>query len=539
MFELLRIRNLALIEDVEIEFAPGLNVLTGETGAGKSFIMRAVDFLTGERMDRELVRPGAEKAAVEALFVTSEGEVILRRELSADTGRSRILVNDRLSSQEAVRGLKPSLVIHTSQFSQQQLLSPAFQAAVLDRFLADKDLVRKKNTALERLRALLSEKRALERKSGDLAGKREFLEFQLGEIGRLDPRPGEEEELLEAKRVLQDGERAAEGLKRALEALGRESGLARGLEDLAAELQGLARTGPEFSADLEAVEAFRDRMGDLETRLRKGPGRTGAGPDLSLDRIEARLFELSRLKRKLGRTLDGVLELKAEIERDLSFLDSCALDMKRLAAQELEASKRLAEALDALAGARQAAAKDLCAEIEAELVDLGFPDQARVRFEFEDLELYPGLSEKKGRLMWLPNPGQPARPLDRIASGGELSRFLLALVTLMGRGQDGREPGLPTLIFDEVDAGIGGLVLGKVGEKLKDLAERQQVVLITHWPQLARLAGRHFSVSKEVTAGVTRTGCRRLAEHEIFDELARMAGGGGAGQALAGSLFKS
>jgi DNA repair protein RecN (Recombination protein N) len=535
MLELLRIRNLALIEDAELEFSSGMNTLTGETGAGKSFIMRAVDFIMGQRMDRKLVRPGAEKAVVEALFVLPEGDCIIRRELSAETGRSRVFINDKLSSQDAVKELRPKLIIHTSQHGQQKLLSPAFQSEILDTFLPDSSLLDARDAAMAELRSVLEQIEALDRKCEDIAKQREFLEFQKREIEQVNPGPGEEEALEERKTTLKDRERAGECLRKALDCIHGDTNLIDVLSLLSREMDIIARLYPDFEDDRAAVEEFRLRLHELESRLRRDPEDIEEDDsDMTLDDIESRLFKISQLKRKLGRGLGDIAAHFQQICDDLSFLDACSLDRKRLQKRESEVCRTLSEALDTLNKARKKAARELCLHIEAELTDLGFSEHVRVEYEFRPVEIHPGVTDYKGRLMWVPNPGQPPQPLDKIASGGELSRFLLALVSLR-RGQGGEH--LPTLIFDEVDAGIGGLTLNSVAAKLRELADRQQMLLITHWPQLAGRAERHFSIVKEVEGNETFTRCTRLDQDQIREELARMGGGGQQGDALAASLL--
>ena len=227
------------------------------------------------------------------------------------------------------------------------------------------------------------------------------------------------------------------------------------------------------------------------------------------------------------------MDFRREIEDNLSFLDSCALDEKRLARREAELAATLGEVLTGLNAARRETAEKLSQSLARDLRGLGFDQAVQVRFAFTPHEIHPGLSEDRARMLWVPNPGQPPQPLDKIASGGELSRFLLALVGLMTR------EAMPTLIFDEVDAGIGGLTLGAVGERITGLSGRQQVVLITHWPQLAALADRHFQVRKDVADDATSVNCARLDDMDVFAELSRMAGGGQQGEALARELFQS
>jgi len=530
MLELLRIRDLALIEDAELEFAPGMNALTGETGAGKSFIVRAIDFLTGEPMSADLVRPGKEKAVVEAVFVVpgenghGAEDLIIRRELSADTGRSRVFVNDRLGSLETLRELRAGLVLHTSQHGQQKLLQPAYQGRILDSFLAEPGLLPERDAALAAVKAVQAARVELDERVAGLSRQREFLEFQRAEISKVKPQPGEEDDLLARKAGLKDRERLDEARGRALTALLGEAPLAALVGDLARALSQLTPFDESFAADKDAAEDFRHQLAALETRIRRLRLDDGPNSENDIEAIESRLFELAKLKRKLNKGLDEIVDLGRQVEENLSFLDSCALDAKRLERDEAEAAKMLGGVLERLNAARQDAADRLCARLGQELAGLGFSEHARVEFVFEPAAVYSGpedvLSELRGRLFWVPNPGQPPRPLDKIASGGELSRFLLALAGLQA------ESAKPSLIFDEVDAGIGGHTLTRVGERLRALAGRQQMILITHWPQLAKLADRHFQVRKEVLDGLTFTGCARLDPAAIEAELSRMSGGG-------------
>ncbi|MBA4358193.1 MAG: DNA recombination protein RecN, partial [Desulfovibrio sp.] len=387
------------------------------------------------------------------------------------------------------------------------------------------------------VRSVQAAREALAARVADLSRQREFLEFQRAEIAKVAPRPGEEDELLARKADLKGRECLEEARGRALEALLGEVPLAAQVGELSRCLAQLADFDPGFAADKDLAEDFRHQLAHLESRIRRlrpdGQGGTGGGDDASnidasnIDAIEARLFELAKLKRKLGKGLDEIVDLGREVEENLSFLDSCALDAARLKRDEAEAAQALGRTLDVLNAARASAALDLCARLGRELSGLGFSEHARVEFAFEPVEVYAGppdspvgnLFEQRGRLLWVPNPGQPPRPLDKIASGGELSRFLLALASLQA------ESAQPTLIFDEVDAGIGGHTLIRVGERLVGLAAQQQMILITHWPQLARLAERHFLVRKDVLDGLTYTGCVRLGAPEIEAELVRMSGG--------------
>jgi DNA repair protein RecN (Recombination protein N) len=533
MLEYLRIRDLALIRDAELEFASGMNVLTGETGAGKSFILKALGFLMGDGLGRDMVRPGGERAFVEALFSLPEEEFVLRRELVAESGRSRFYMNDRLCSQEVVRELRGGLFFHISQHGQQKLLQPAYQAALVDTALEDPALLKERDALLETWRENAERGELLREKARSVEAERELLEMRRREIDKVAPRPGEEEEL--------EGRRAEARARAALagdydEALGILHGggeelalllrrLERVLERLAASAEGAGR----FSPALEAVARLLERLPDLEKNLRRVPG---ALSPKELDELEARLYALARLKRTLRRSLDEILALRGEMEEKLSFLDLCALDMKRIAARDAELREDLGALLRRLVPLRRAAGERFARRLEEELAGLGFSEKLRVDVEYAPVEIAPGCIDERARLLWAPNPGQLPRTLERIASGGELSRFLLALTGMRAPEEHA------TLIFDEVDAGIGGLTLMRLADRLEKLAAERQVLLVTHWPQLAARAERHFLVSKDVLEEETFTLCKRLDADAIRLELARMGGGGSSAEDFAADLLR-
>lgn len=524
MLELLRIHDLALIEDIEMEFAPGMNVLTGETGAGKSFILKAIGFLTGDRAAADMVRPGKEKATVEALFHLDEEEIILRRELVADNGRSRVFLNDRLCSQDVLKDLRPRLILHTSQHGQQKLLQPAFQAAILDDYLARPDLLEEKDRLVRALQECAKKLKALEESRQALEDKRDVLEYQQQEIEKIAPKPGEEEELELRRASARNQAGIADSASAVIGALhGGEDGpgLLKSLGSLEKAVASLADMLENFKDYPEQLADIRILLQDLDSATRRASA--SANQDANIEAIEERLYALAQLKRKLKRPLCSILSLQQEIKENLDFLDNSELEKKNLQAEAEDHARALAGLLAKLNPARQAAAVKLGAALREELMGLGFSEHVRVIFEFLPHPLYgerEDCIEQRPRLFWQPNPGQPPQALDRIASGGELSRFLLAVVSLMSKNA----PERPSLIFDEVDAGVGGLTLNRVADSLEKLAASRQMLLITHWPQLASRAGRHFVVRKEVREGRTYTGCVRLDKKDIAKELARMAG---------------
>lgn len=529
MLEYLRIRNLALIEDAELDFAPGMNVLTGETGAGKSFILKALGFLLGDRLGADMVRQGAEKAQVEAQFQMDGREIVIRRSLLAESGRSRLYVDDALRSQECVRSLREQLLAHGSQHGQQQLLQPAFQARLMESTLKDPDLLRRRDELLEQLRSVEARRKELRAREAHLLERRDILEMQQQEIDRVAPEAGEEERLEEQRAIVRAAEQTREQYELALGLLHgeEEPGLLDMLGRLERCLHQMARTDDSVSEDADAVTALRQQLSHLSGRLRRPP----LPEDMSdVEQMEERLYALAQLKRKLHRSLDEILELREEIRENISFLDACALDITLLDKEEKQLAAQLQEVLSALLPQRREAAADFARQLEEELRQLGFSEQVRVIPDFMPQEVWPGLMDEKVRILWAPNPGQAPQPLDRIASGGELSRFLLALMSVRPKAESA------TYIFDEVDAGVGGLTLNKLAEKLENLAKQRQMLVITHWPQLAARAQKHFQISKTIRDNATFTTCVPLDARQRHAELVRMAGGGQQGEALAASL---
>lgn len=529
MLEYLRIRNLALIEDAELDFAPGMNVLTGETGAGKSFILKALGFLLGDRLGADMVRQGAEKAQVEAQFQMDGREIVIRRSLLAESGRSRLYVDDALRSQECVRSLREQLLAHASQHGQQQLLQPAFQARLMESTLKDPDLLRRRDELLEQLRSVEARRKELRAREAHLLERRDILEMQQQEIDRVAPEAGEEERLEEQRAIVRAAEQTREQYELALGLLHgeEEPGLLDMLGRLERCLHQMARTDDSVSEDADAVTALRQQLSHLSGRLRRPPLPEDM-PDV--EQMEERLYTLAQLKRKLHRSLDEILELREEIRENISFLDACALDITLLDKEEKQLAAQLQEVLSALLPQRREAAADFARQLEEELRQLGFSEQVRVIPDFMPQEVWPGLMDEKVRILWAPNPGQAPQPLDRIASGGELSRFLLALMSVRPKAESA------TYIFDEVDAGVGGLTLNKLAEKLENLAKQRQMLVITHWPQLAARAQKHFQISKSIRDNATFTTCVPLDARQRHAELVRMAGGGQQGEALAASL---
>lgn len=553
MLEYLHISNLALIEDMELEFGPGMNVLTGETGAGKSFILKALGFLLGDRLKADMVRPGADRAHVEALFSlkeplvlpgddeadadkdadesTDDGlQLVLRRDLLA-SGRSRLTVNGSLKPQSYARELREQLISYTSQHGQQKLLQPAYQDALMEQTMGRQDLLDERARMLAGLEEVRSKRLAIEAKRAKLIEMRDLLEMQQQEIDKVNPKPGEDEELEEIRLKVRRQEEANRDYDTALTMLygsGRDMGLLDAVGEFYRHLENMARHDEQLQSSVEAVSALNQELQQLGASLRHPPQLEDMPDDI--ENVERRLYELSTLKRKLRRTLPQILNLKAEIEEKISFLDVCELDIRTLQREEAAKVAELRELVERIKPLRHASCATFARALEGELKGLGFSDQVRVLPDFCPKKLWEGVEDESVRILWAPNPGQPAQPLDRIASGGELSRFLLALAGVLPSAANA------TFIFDEVDSGVGGVTLNHLAQRLEDLAARHQMLLITHWPQIAARADRHFQIVKVVREARTYTLCTPLQGEKLHAELVRMGGGGDQGEALARAL---
>lgn len=529
MLEFLRIRNLALIEDMTLEFSSGMNVLTGETGAGKTFIIKALNFLLGDKLDASLVRDGAERAQIEAVFLLNEEELVLRRELLAQTGRSRLFINDVLHSQEQLKHLREQLVAYTSQHSQQQLLQHAFQEAFFENLLGESIDITDRDGIIASLHDLAAKRHDLEAKYVSLADKRDLLEMQQEEISKIKPVENEEEELEELRSRARRLKSQREQCNVALGILYGEEG--PGLID---QLAALRKILLKIDSSDSIFQAIIDATGALEQELHSAANKfrqAESGPDsIDLEYIESRLYNLAQLKRKMHRSLPQILKLSDEIDENLSFLDSCALDLSNLEREEVRTAEQLAKVLDQIKPVRRKLAGAFTRKLELILGEMGFSQEVKVIPQFVEYKIWNDIYDERVHLLWAPNPGQKPQPLHKIASGGELSRFLLALASVKDHNSD------LTFIFDEVDAGVGGLTLNKIATKLEDLAKLHQIILITHWPQLASRAVKHFQVIKTIDQGQTSTSCLQLDSRARNEELSRMAGGGVQGEAFVKSL---
>lgn len=538
----LRVENLLLIERAELRLAGGLNVLTGETGAGKTVLAHALDLLLGGRARAGIVRPGAAEAYVEGVFALPAAlagelgellpedaeEVVLARRVGAD-GRTRAYVNGRTAAVADLRRLGEPLLTFYGQHEHRKLTLAAAQLEILDGFLGPAQAARRAACAdahreVRELSARLDELRELD---GARERELDLLEHELAEIDDAAPQEGELERLRSERERLRRRDAlfaAAGGAAEALDGrLDSDSPGATALSaDAAARLDVVAGVDAQLDALAERARALTIEAGDLAGELHSYGERLQAeaegaeeGPG-GLQALEERLAALERLLRKHGPTTAAVLEYAERARARREQLLGAAVALEHTTAELHTAQSTLREHVDALRAARAEAAPRLAEAVREQLTALAMPEAA---FAVELSSREPGPSGGDAvEFQIAPNPGVAAGPLREIASGGELSRVMLALMTVANLGSDA------TLVFDEVDAGIGGHTARAVGERLRALASARQVLCITHLPQIASLAARHFSVVKESASGDTRTTVLQLAEPEVLSELVRMLG---------------
>lgn len=534
MLRFLAIKRLAVIDSVQVEFGPGMNVLSGETGAGKSILIEAVGLLLGGRASGDLVRTGEETATIEAIFDMGPDECLVRREITAQ-GRSRAFINDDLATVGALKDLAARLIELHGQHEHQTLLDPSTHIAALDLYAGLEGQRQLVATAFDDLQAATQELARLKKALAERDAREELARFQLAELDKVSPRLGEDEELAAQKKVLASAERIQRLCEESHDVLYESEGaVLAGLGGVWRRVADLASLDPVFQPYLDARDSIKGQLEDLALHLRRYADSLETSP-ARLQEVEDRLAVIERLKRKHGPTLTDVITTQESLRRELDELDRGSerlIEQER--AREMAATAYLALA-SSLSDARRKAARTFGRAVEALLGELAME---RTRF---DVRFDAPLAESawsadgidRGEFFLSPNVGEEPRPLARIVSGGELSRVMLALKTLTAERRFGITPGAgrppgssaPGLVFDEVDAGIGGRVADVVGAKLRALGSAFQVLCITHLPQIAAHADAHYLIEKHVEGGRTRTTVRRLGGEERVEELGRMLGG--------------
>jgi len=540
MIKLLRIKNIALVDSAEVEFDPGLTLLTGETGAGKSILIDALGLLLGARASSEIVRSGHEQGSVEAVVessalaetlaahaLPSDGdEVIVRREVQV-SGRGKATVNGALVPVSLLRELSPLVAAIHGQHDPQGLLDADTHVRVLDAYAELTGAAREVANAYAQLREAEEALESFARDRREAERRRDALEFQVGEIEKAQLSEGEEGELRRERGLLGNAERlsAAAGESYALLYEDEAAVLAR-IGQVFRRVEELAALEPAFAPYLEARDSIKAQLQDLSLLLRDFQEGLTVSP-ARLDEVESRLALIERLKRKYGASLGEVIAFGRKCRDELDALSDPEQRERALAKMRDLAAGRYVKSAGELSRRRRQTARELEKRVEAELGQLAM-EKTRFRVGF----LPEAAGEEPPRAAWSeqgferveflisPNPGEPLRPLAKIASGGELSRLMLALKSVAHLDTAGK-----TLVFDEVDAGIGGRVAEVVGRKLRGMARSHQVLCVTHLPQIASLADRHLVVRKHAEKNRTRTTVEAVEGPSRVEEVARMLGG--------------
>ena len=544
----LRLENYAVIDNAAVEFASGLNLLTGETGAGKSILIDALALLLGDKASSEVIRSGAERAVVSAVFEcdgvagdaiekvlerngldeSEDGSLIVRREIAAG-GKGRVFVNNQAATVAVLRQLAPHLAtIHAQNESILSFDAPA-RLELLDGFAGAQ--VEPVAASFERWKGIRARIDDLERGEQDRLRLVDLWIFQKREIEEAKLQSGEDEQLETEKRVLANAEKIYNAAMQAFDLLYEGDGsTTASMRAAQKQIEELARYEPKFQEALAALETARISVEDVGATVRDYAGGIHASPE-HLAEVEDRLALLDRLKRKYGPALGDVIGFGADVARKLSEIENKDEILRDLRAELAKAAAEYLRVARMLSKSRQDAARKLEKLVEAEINDLAMKSAFRIEMASSEQEgNWTSTGIDQVVYMIATNPGEPMRQMEHIASGGELSRVMLALKVGVEVGADPglrkKRPGSQrTMVFDEIDTGIGGRAAEAVGKKLKALARANQVLCVTHLPQIATFADQHYVIEKKERNGRTRTSIRAVVGEERTEEVARMLSG--------------
>jgi DNA repair protein RecN (Recombination protein N) len=538
MLSFLKIKNIALIDELNLEFSTGLNLLTGETGSGKSIIVDSLSALTGERISSDLIKSGETEARIEGLFsidpnkelqeicdesgVEIDDEIIVRRELSA-TGKNRIFVNNQLVTQNFLRKIGTYLVDIHGQGEQATLFNQQTHLEILDEYAEIENLREKAAETFQRFSSIQNELKSLHSDEAQKLQLLDVLQFQVKEIRRANLQPVEDEQLEEEKRRLNNSEKLSKLSDESYDLLYEaESATLTTLEKIVRRVRELSEFESSFQDYLESLDATEALLEDLAFAIRDFRGSLDFSPE-RLDEIELRLAEISRLKRKYGGSIESVSTHLTESEERLSRIEDASLTEKELQ-KKLEKAKQnyLKIALD-LHDKRVKSAKKFEKNVEENLKAVSLEKarfEVRIIADETDDKSFTAKGLDYIEFYFSANVGESVKPIAKVASGGETSRLMLILNTTTKLTTGGK-----TMVFDEIDAGIGGRVAEAVGLKLKELSKNQQVLCVTHQPQVASFATHHFVVSKETVGNKTKVFIKELDEKLRIEEIARMLAG--------------
>ena len=550
MLSELRLENYAVIDNVAVEFASGLNLLTGETGAGKSILIDALALLLGEKASTEVIRAGAERAVISAVFeiegraaktvhkilesngIDAEDEdLILRREI-ATGGKGRVFINNQPATVGVLRQISPWLAAIHAQNESLISFDAAARLDLLDTFAGLQ--LEALTEAFARWKSIAARIEELQRDEQDRLRLLDLWTFQKREIEDAKLQPGEDERLESEKRLLANAEKIYSAAMNAFDLLYEgAASTSASLRTAQKRIEELSRYEPKFRDALESLESARISVEDVGATLRDYAGGIQASPE-HLAEVEDRLALLDRLKRKYGPTLEEVIRRGEEVSRKLSEMENKDEVLAQLRQAQTQAGKEYSSAAQAISKKRYEVARKLEKLVEAEINDLAMKASFQVDVSGSDDESnWTASGFDQVVYLIATNPGEPMRPLEQIASGGELSRVMLALKAsaagsaagTKGSVARGHSPACRTLVFDEIDTGIGGRAAEAVGKKLKALSRANQVLCVTHLPQIATFADHHYLIEKGVAGGRTKTTVRLITGEERTEEVARMLSG--------------
>ena len=535
----LRVENYAVIDSLSVEFAPGLNLLTGETGAGKSILIDALSLLLGDKASTETIRHGADKATVSGVFEVDErrtkqiledngvdpedNHIIVKREI-ATGGKGRVFVNNQPATVGLLRQLAPALASIHAQNETILAFDAAARLALLDSYAAaDLNVLAEKYAAWAAVRDRLAE---LERDEQDRLRMVDLWSFQKKEIESSNLQAGEDVKLETEKRVLANAEKLYAAAMAAHELLYEaDSSALAGLSAARKHLEELARFDAKFQETLVSLQNAKAAMEDVSATARDYADAIDASPE-RLAEVEDRLALFDRLKRKYGATIDDVIAYGDEVARKLNEIENKDEVTRELKKELDAAASAYLTAAQIISKRRYAAAKELQKLVETEINNLAMKSQFKIEVSgSDDAANWTASGFDAVAYLISTNPGEPLKPVEKIASGGELSRVMLALKATIETGKKARAGVQRTLVFDEIDSGIGGRAAEAVGQKLKSLAKANQVLCITHLPQIASFADHHYLIEKLESGGRTKTKVRLLNADQRTEEVARMLSG--------------
>lgn len=540
MLELLHIENIAIIEAADIEFAPGFNALTGETGAGKSIVIDSLSAVLGQRTSRELIRTGADKAFVSAAFSgvvpglseelgiqpEADGTLLLQREIQTD-GKNVCRVNGRPVTVSQLRALGARLLNIHGQHDGQQLLDEEQHIVYLDSFGKTEKLKETYTVKYKRFTDIRRQIQSLQMDEAEKARRVDTLKYQIEELRRAKLKPGEEEELTTRRGMLRNAEKfldAVAGADYALNGDDSGGGALSALRQAQDALGAVRHLDDGFGQLYERLSEAYSEVYDIAATVEDKRGELDVSPG-ELDRVEGRMDQLYRLKKRYGATVEDMLDYLERCQTELAQIEDAGDTLERLEHEMSRAEKETRQAAQALSDARRAAAERLTEQILTELQQL---DMGKIRFAVDFAEKpLDGDGMDAVRFLMSANTGETLRPIHKIASGGELARIMLAMKNVLSE-----QDHVGTMVFDEVDTGVSGRAAQKVAEKMARISRSKQVLCVTHLPQLAAMADTHFSVEKGEKNGRTYTEVRRLEREQRRQELARLTGGSHVSQTM-------